>query len=145
MPFLLEDSWEIGNEAGDQMQRIIEFVRPGQNVANWTEMFTAQTFNKQSGWWSLDEMLEGHRNELTTRCPGSTVVVIRRDADSVLFESNITNCPDGPDEQVIVRILDASANRFWISYATRAPVVMTPSRRVEWIEKLSEAFVMAMP
>ena len=143
MPFLAEDSWEIGHQAGDQMQQITEFVRPGQNVMNWMEMFTAQTFSKAMlGLGSVDEMLDGHRDEVIALCPGSTMVVIRRDEDSVLFESNITNC--GPVEQAIVRIVDASANRFWISYTTRAPAVMTPSRRAEWIEKLSEASVLLL-
>ena len=30
-----------------------------------------------------------------------------------------------------------------LPYGTRAPIVMTSARRAEWIEKLSEAFVVS--
>ena len=98
-------------------------------------------------------MLETHQKNLARRCPGSTSNVIRREANSILYEDDITNCPDGisgkfsgawpsTDEQTVARILDGRWNRFWITYAVRAPLKMTPERRSEWIEKLSKASIM---
>jgi len=132
-----ERVWDIGYNAGDQVQRVTEFVRPGQTVENWTELVTSQTFNKAFDLVSVEDQIAAHRKDLVARCPGSTVEVIRQTPDGVIYESNLVNCEQGADEHSLVRILDGTYNRFFVHYAVRGAATMTPERRAEWLEKLT--------
>ena len=142
VPFLLE--WELAHSAENAIQRVQEFVRPGQNLDNWTELITVQTFSKQVDWGSIDEMLSKQRKNLVSRCPGSTLTVVRREVTSLLYESNLINCSEGRDEQSIGKLLDGHNDRFLIIYGIRSPMSMTAAQRKEWIDKLTETKIAAL-
>ena len=132
------------HSAGSNVARLVEFVQPGETVDNWTELVTIQTFNKRVDRGSIDDFLKNYREEVASRCPGSSVDVIRRESNSLLYESKIANCPTGPDEQNIGRLLDGHANRFLITYAVRSPKSMTEGRRSTWIDNLSTMSIMEL-
>ncbi len=139
LPFVFQDNeavWEIGHAAGDQVQRITEWIRPGQTVENWTELVTCQTFNKANDLGSVEGQFAANQEDLVARCPGSTAEVIRELPDGILYESRVVNCEQGSDEHILARILDGTSNRFVILYAVRGAVAMTPERRTEWIGEL---------
>jgi hypothetical protein len=148
MPFMLEEStgaWEVGYSAEDDFQRLVEFIRPGQTVETWTELVTVNTFNKADGLASIDDQMAGYRKALVERCPGSTVDVTRPLPDGILYEAHITGGDKGPDEEVVARVVDGTSNRFVVHYSVRAPVMMTPERRTEWIEKLMAVQLLTEP
>jgi len=120
----------------DQVQSIDEFVRPGQTVENWTELVTVQRHRKTADLGSVDDQIAAHHTDLVARCPDSTVEVIRRTPDGVLYEAHVVNCQQGADEHGLARVFDGTSNRFLVSYAVRGAVAMTPERRAERIEKL---------
>lgn len=139
LPFAYEGDtrvWNIGYSDENNAERVTEFVRPSQTVENWTELVTVHTFNKAVGLKSVDEMIAAHRNDLTARCPGSTLEVFQQRPDGVLYELLVVNCEAGADEHGLGRVLDGNANRFVVQYAVRDTVTMTPKRRAEWIEEL---------
>jgi len=138
IPFLHlgeENGWDIGHYAGDQFQRITEFVRPGQAVENWKELVTSHALNK-TYLGSVEDHMAAYKKGLGVRCPGSTVEVIRQMPDGPLYEAHIVNCQQGADEYMLARILDGTSTRFIVQYGVRSEVMMTPERRAEWIEKL---------
>ena len=137
MNAIYEGGWIQAYSAESNVERIVEFVQPGETVDNWTELVTIHTFNKRLDWGSIDLFLDTHRMEIGSRCPGSSMDVIRRGSNSLLYESKIVNCPTGPNEQNITRLLDARANRFLITYAVRSPKSMTDEQRSTWIYTLS--------
>jgi hypothetical protein len=132
------DEWEHAHSAENQVQRVIEFVRPGQTVDNWTEMFTVLTFNKAFDLGSVEEHVANIVDGFNEHCPGTTLEVIRQMPDGVIYEVNIVNCEQGPDEQSLVRILDGDYNRFAVQYAVRGTVEMTTERRAEWFEEFMD-------
>ena len=131
-----ETPWERAYEADG----IVEMVRSGQTLDDWTELLTIQTFDKDVLVGSIDEMVDAHQKRLIERCPGSTFGEVQRSPNSILFESNIVGS-DAPDEQNVSRILDGEQFRFFIIYAVREPLQMTEARKTDWIERLSNAFV----
>jgi len=147
MPFTFEGNgpaWVVGYSAGNEVQRILELVRPGQSVENWTELFTVQTFNKAVGLGTVEDDIAAHRKDLEARCPGSTLEVTGQQPDGVLYQLQVVNCKEGDDEYVIARILDGNWNRFVVQYAVRG-MTMAPDRRAEWIEKLQAVKIMNLP
>ncbi len=146
IPFLVQGDkmvWEMGHQAGAQLQRITEFVRPGQTVENWTELLTVQTFNKTVNLGSVEGQFAAHQRDIAKRCPGSTAEVIRELPDGILYEAHIVNCEQGSDEHTLARVLDGTTNRFIIQYAVRDAAEMTPERRAEWIENLASVWLMS--
>ena len=133
---LLDEGWEIGYGGKTPDQMLVEYVRPGQTVENWTEMVSVQAFNKGFNPVSIEDELVRVRNSLDELCPGSTLALIRQMPDGVIYESRSVNC-QGSGEHALVRILDGIYSRFVVHYAVRGAMTMTPARRAEWIEGLT--------
>jgi hypothetical protein len=147
IPFLFQGDklvWEMGHNSGDQVQRVTEFVRPGQSVENWTELLTAQTLNKAFDVGSVENQFAAYKGDIAMRCPGSTAEIIRELSDGILYEAHIVNCEQGSDEHTLARVLDGTSNRFIVQYAMREAAAMTPERRAEWIEKLISVQIMSL-
>lgn len=132
-----ELAWKVGHSAESEAQHILELVRPDESVEDWTELVTVHTLNKAAGLGSIEDHLAGHRDEVTARCPASTVEVLRQGPDGALYELRVLDCERGPDEHILGRILEGESNRFVVHYAVRDPVSMTADRREEWIDKLT--------
>jgi hypothetical protein len=149
LPFLLDASgklaWNPGHHAENNVQRLEEYVRTGETVENWTQLVTVETFNKAAGVKSVEDQLATDRNEIASRCPGSTLDVLRKTPDGVLYEEQAVHCPAGADEHILARVLDGHSNRFVVMYSVRGSVTMTPERRAEWIEKLMAVQMLTSP
>jgi len=148
VPFVFEDdnsAWEVGYSAQNEVQRVVEFVRPGQTVENWSELVTIQTFNKAAGVGSVEDSLAMYRQDLLSRCPDSKVNIIRQNSGDVVYEAYVMGCAEGPDEHVLARVLDGAHSQFLVQYAVREAATMAPSRRTDWIEKLMSVQVVRNP
>jgi hypothetical protein len=140
MPFTFEGgnlAWNVGHEAGNAVLRVVELVRPGETVDNWTELVTVQTFNKAVDVGTVESQVASFQRDLAARCSGATLEAIPEHSTDRLYESNVINCKSGDDEHNLTRIIDGRANRFIVQYAVRRTKTMTPERRAEWIGKLS--------
>ena len=145
MPFTFEggtQAWSVGHETGNAVLRVVEFVRPGETIDNWTELVTVQTFNKAVDIGSVENQVAEFRRNLTARCSEATLEPIPEHAADLLYESRVTNCKVGDDEYNLTRIVEGRANRFIVQYAVRRTKTMTPERRAEWIPKLSAVQIM---
>lgn len=146
-PFVFEDGeqvWHLAHAAENDSIRIMKWTRSGEAQEEWTELVTVYTFNKAApiGSRSLEEHFAAHREEVTSRCPGSTLEILREEPD-LLYELRVIDCAEGGDEHIVGRVIDRVENRFVVQYAVRPPASMTPERREEWLEKLSEVEVLA--
>jgi len=135
LPFSL-DEWHVGHQGENRQQRIVEFVRSGETVENWSELVTTQTFRKTSSLPGLDAFISIQRQSVASDCPGSTLEVTRRLPDGVFLESQTRHCPSGADEDILGRVVEGTANRFIVQYSVRKPLTMTPERRDEWTKRL---------
>lgn len=147
MPFLAEDgeqAWKVASSGGNEREHVDEWLRPGQTVENWTELVTVQALNKAVGLSTVEDQLELERSDLMARCPGSTLEIISSNP-KIVYEAKARNCETGPDEHVLGRVLDGQWNRFVVLYTVRGEETLTPQRRREWIQSLSEVFFVDIP
>lgn len=144
IPFVSE-AWEVGYSAENEVQRVVEYVRPGQTVENWLELVTVQTFNKAAGVGSVEDSLSVYRRDLLSRCPDSKVNILRQSSADVVYEAYVMGCAEGPEEHVLARVLDGAFNRFVVQYSVREAATMAPSRQTDWIEKLMSVQIVTMP
>jgi hypothetical protein len=148
LSFIYQDGkplWNVGYSAEDQGQRIVEFVRPGQTVENWTELLTSQAFDKSAGVAGVADEVVAYRKAMTARCPGSTVEVIRQEPDGVVYEGHIVTQKEGASEHLLARVIDGASTRFVLTYSVRGPITMSPDRRSTWIQNLLDARIETAP
>src|SRR5262245_37595784 len=82
--------WQPGNtqEVKDKFA-IDEFVRPGETIQNWTELFTIQRFHKRFVAQPPETLMYELKARMEQRCPGVVWQVIRRQAKAILYEWRI--------------------------------------------------------
>ena len=97
-------AWEIGHQARDQNQIVVEFVRPGETVNSWTELLTMQVICRSSTKGSLDELVPKLLADLSKRCPSMKWNVVHRNFSSdteeegMVYEWLLKDCPPDADQ-----------------------------------------------
>ncbi len=148
LPIDLEE-WEVGYSFSDQVGKITEFVRSGEDVKNWTELFTYKAF-KRSYSPNIDSFVDPLIEQITRPCPDNIVFnVISRglptetEEESILFEYNLKNCPPEADQHFIGKVIFGKYSIFYIFYIQKT-ADLEPEKRKQWIEKLSAATVIVL-
>src|SRR5438046_9735854 len=49
--------WTVGRQRSDQNQRIVEFVRPGEKIESWPELFTSTVVRKPTYHGTIDVLV----------------------------------------------------------------------------------------
>lgn len=138
--FRLDPGWRIGNlaEVPAQNYLIMEWVRAGDDIKNWRELFTVQRFAKSWGGRSPEDALNSLKAIREKTCPSSTEwSVINKDENSILYEWRASPCLGWPDQHEISRIIDGQHARFRAGYTAKVGHI-SPEKRAEWINRISE-------
>lgn len=126
---------------GPKEYAIFEFVRDGDDINNWQELVTLQNFSKSWGGASPEDALNSLQAIREELCPGQTDWhVIRKDADSVLYEWQAKPCLGGPAQHEIAKILDGEYNRFRLAYTTKT-AQLPAEKREQWVKIIAESRV----
>ena len=128
--------WELANtqQKGDQL--LMEFVKKGEKIENWTELVTMQQFRRGRGSSSPREFYDSAKQMRDKRCPGLTDWAIVEEAEgSLLYEWKTTGVCDGQQPQSeLVRLIVGRNTAYRVAFTTRAP--LTPEIRTKWNEWL---------
>ncbi len=137
--------WTIGNQTSDQNQRVTEFVRPNENIDNWTELLTSQIIRKSSNVEPIDVFVARIHNEDRKLCPeGFEQKVISRgqktdtEEASVIYEWEMKNCAPNADQHEVAKIIYGKFSIFRLAYVERTKK-LSPEKRQKWINNLKEA------
>jgi len=142
--------WTIGNQTSDQNQRIIEFVRPNENIDNWTELLTSQIIRKPSNVVSIDVFVARLHNEDRKLCPeGFEQKVIARgqktdtEEASVIYEWEMKDCAPNADQHEVAKIIYGKFSIFRLAYVERTNK-LSSEKRQKWINNLKEAKIVVL-
>jgi hypothetical protein len=136
--------WTVGHQASDQNQRIVEFVRPGEKIDSWTELFTMQTLKKPANPERIDVMVAGAHAETSKACPSFVQNVIAQgfptetEEASIIYEWKFTKCPPHADQHEVVKIMYGKFNIFRLAYVAKTEK-LAPEKREKWINALKDA------
>jgi hypothetical protein len=149
LPVLMDGSakaWSVANTAEAEGVRTLQFVPNGQTMKNWTELVTLQTVDKQSPLrrTSLDDFLAAENERVAKQCPGSSVDLLLKRTDGLLFASQLASCDEPPPAE-IGRVIEGSENRFVLRYLVRGKLSMTPERRQAWFGRLERVQLLRLP
>lgn len=134
-----ETDWKLANRAAVIGQyEILEFVRQGDDIKNWKELYSIHNYASSSwGGPSPEDTLNCFKANREKECPGATEWnVISKDDSSILYEWHAKPCLGWPDQHEIARILYGNHSRFLIRYTVKV-YEMPHETREKWIRDLS--------
>ena len=139
--------WTIGHEASDQNQIIIEFVRPGEKIDSWTELFTTQTLRKPATPDRIDVMVARIVADTWKACPSVVQNVIAQafptatEEASIIYEWKVTKCPPHADQHGVGKFIYGKFNIFHLVYVAKTEK-LAPEKREKWIKELKDARIL---
>ena len=139
------NEWTVGNQTGDQNQRIIEFVRPGEKIDNWTELLTMSTHRKPTSPEPIDAFVARMHADDAKLCPnGFAQNVIAQgfrtetEEASIIYEWKFQKCPPHTDQHEVAKIIYGKFNIFRLAYVAKTEK-LAPEKREKWIKDLKDA------
>jgi hypothetical protein len=142
LSFPLSLDWKMANHAERDGYVIMEYVRQGDDIHHWKELFTYQNFGlgHKRAPTPKDE-LDALKALKEKECPGATEwTVIAQDESSVLYEWQEKPCLGWPDQHEIARIIFGKHNLFILHYAAKVQQ-LDPDTRKNWIKTFEDATI----
>jgi hypothetical protein len=135
-----EPKWKVGHSVDKApVYSLTEFIREGDDIKNWRELFTLQNFSKSWGLASPEETLDALKAAREKHCPGATQWnLIEKSSDSILYEWQARSCLGWPEQHEIAKIMYGKYNRFSIHYVAKSYRLPSDTRS-RWIKRLAES------
>jgi hypothetical protein len=138
--FQIDLGWKKANQAERRGSVIVEWVREGDDINNWKELFTYQNFGLH-GKRTPEDFLNGLKTLREKECPGVTEWnVIEHDENSILYEWQAKPCMSWPDQHEVARIIFGKQNLFLLRYTAKVKE-LAPETRTQWINTFKAATV----
>jgi hypothetical protein len=140
--FQLSLDWEMANHAERLGYVIKEYVRSGDDIHHWKELFTYQNFGleHQHAPTPKDE-LDTLKAVKEKECPDATEWnVIEQNENSILYEWQEKPCLGWPDQHEIAKIIFGKHSLFILHYAAKVPQ-LDPDTRMNWIKTFEDATI----
>lgn len=121
-------TWRLANNQENADVHLMEWVRPGESLQSWSELYSTLLVKRIS---SPLEIAESTKQRLLANCPGATWNYHRQLPDDVLYESSAGRCLDGSgNETEIARLTKLPGTRtFKVSYSVKSAEVASAERR----------------
>lgn len=140
LEFKPPEGWKIVNHSETEALTVIQLVKQGETIDNWSESLTIKNLTKASTpFKSAGEMLEGVKQDREKQCPNSIKWNdIEKRENSVIYEWSSKPCPAWPEQSEISRIIFGPKTVFVLQYAKKVKE-LAPDDRDAWIKRLAEA------
>jgi len=129
--------WHLGHTAEKGGQRIKEFVLPGENVNNWTELVTVQSFLGAQKRMTAEEIVLGMKQQLN-ECPKAMWRIIQGDNDEFLYEWQTVDCPGWDNQYELAKVIRGQTAIHRVAYANRKLPISEETRR-QWTHLVGQA------
>lgn len=132
--------WIVGHHAYDRQKgEILEFVRPGESVEDWSELITVQRMPTGCGHATPQATLEHVQSLREDTCPGATKWRLIESSDtSVTFEWQASACGGWTDQHEVSKIIYRPDTRVFLHYVVKQ-YSMPEQKRSDWLERLNFA------
>jgi hypothetical protein len=142
LSFQLSLDWKMANHAEQHGYVIMEYVRQGDDIHHWKELFTYQNFGlgyKRAP--TIKDELDTWKAVKEKECPGATEWnVIEQSESSILYEWQEKPCLGWPDQHEIARIIFGKHNLFLLRYTAKVQQ-LDPDTRKTWIKTFADATI----
>jgi|SRR6202142_90595 hypothetical protein len=141
LDFKLDADWKIASHSETFGLLTLEFIRKGEDINDWKELFTYQNGELARKHHTPEETLSSIKALREKECPGVTTwSVIEQNASDILYEWHAKPCRGWAEQCEIARIIDGNQNLYILHYAARVHEI-APDTRAQWIKTIADATV----
>lgn len=144
------NEWTVGYQTEDENQRIVEYVRAGEKIENWTELFTYQVYRKPSNPPPIDALVARMHADDAKACPHGffqDVIALglqpALEAATIIYEWKYKNCPPYADQHEVAKIIYGKFSVYRLAYVAKTER-LAPEKRESWIKNLTEAKIVVV-
>ena len=142
LAFQLErDDWQVAYRILTASQGNTEYVRKGETLQRWTELFASQRFIGAAKEKHASEVMEGVRKRLEQTFPDVKFEVLEANEEAALFQWSITQTDQHPAQQELVRLARGAQDIHRLSYTQKGEQT-DPKNWESWVTLLREAELM---
>lgn len=127
-----ERDWQVGYEASNEQQAIVEYVLKGETVHNWSELVTLQTYFGLQKITTPEVFVMSMKKNMK---PSLQWNIISKSDNDILYEWNVMNDPEMANQHEIARGILGKKAIYFIRYTTKKPPIPLEKRN-EWIDLL---------
>ena len=128
-----ERDWKKGRSDSNAARLLVEYVLPGENVQNWSELISLQVFRNVPLNMTPKKLATGTAELLKKKKPGCADVsqkVLAYSQTELLYEQALVNCAPMRDEYSIRKIIRGPRAMIDVSYAKTT--VMNDAEKKKW-------------
>jgi len=131
--------WKVGYAKDRPGQgNIVEYVRKGENIENWSELITIQFFENSTD--TPTDLMSKLKTSMNNRCQSTFWKEIEEDEASILYEWKINNCKTNPDQHEIARIFKGNDGLHRAAYTIKTSNIEN-KKKEDWIKHLKMSYV----
>lgn len=139
MAFTLpEDEWIVAYRILSANQGNTEYVKKGEAIQSWTELFSSQRFINAADTKTAKDVMNGIRKRLESLFKEVSFEVIKQTDQDVLFVWSVQQNDQNVGQQEIVRIVQGEHDIHRLAY-TRKGVVQQAATLEPWMKVLVQA------
>lgn len=143
--FELDKEWKPVSSGGGNGVVIIEYVREGDYIKSWKELFTYENGGLRQNQHSPEEELNKIKALREKECPGATDWnVIENSESAILYEWRAKPCRGWLDQHEIAKLIYGKRNWYMVHYVAKVPE-LAPETRAQWIKKFEDVTVGSNP
>lgn len=132
-----EKDWKIGFSEEKGNQAIVEWVRDGQSVQNWSELITLQTFFRVTPNVTPGFIAKNRESSYKTRCARVTQTTLSVSETEAIIELATAECAPNRDEYHIEKYIRGPYTLHRVAYSKTAPLSNTERER--WTALIKKA------
>ena len=131
--------WTLAHKYAGEDARVMEFVRPGDNIKNWSELCTLQQIRRVPGIQiSPQEVAQTFRDSLSERVDIAHWQVLAADDRSITVLWSVQGDPKHADQHEIMRYIIGEATLYRVAFTKKARS-LSDEQRQQWLVSLQEA------
>jgi len=135
---LPENEWVVAYRFLSANQGNTEYVKQGESIQSWTELFSSQRFIGAARNKTAAEVMKGIQQQLESRFKNVSFDVLSETEKDVLFIWSIDQSDDHVAQQEVARIVQGEHDIHRLAY-TRKGTFEETETLAPWIEKLKQA------
>ena len=137
------DRWRLAYRTINRAQILTEYLRPGQSLRNWEEMFNVQRLIGLSAQHVTPaQLMDTIKQKLSEGYPDFHFQVLMNDDESAMFEWRIPAKDQRQAQHEIVRLFAGRNDIHRIAYVRHIPE-LSPEDRSQWVDILKAAQLVA--
>ena len=132
-------AWGEGSRNSAGNKGVVEYVLPGEDVKNWTELVSINYFQGLEETGLLERFLKFTKDGLQTQCGDVQWQDLEKKSNGMIYTWSAQDCQGGwPDQAEVARVIKGQQGLYVLHYASKT-VPIPQEKRETWASLFNKA------